>query len=415
MDAPSQATPQDVTVADRSFWHQDEGLLASVGCRLETAVRWFTDVRAKILIVIGGLTLVVVSGMLLDSYGTVNDVNGGPMVRLWMLPLWLCSFVHLLILFIAVAINCTHACPTSPSRHAKSSDSLGPYRLHHRIGSGGMGDVYLAEHTFLERKCAIKLIRPERAGKISRARFEREVRAAARLAHVNIVTIYDGGRTIDGTFYYAMEFLDGMNLDDLVQQHGPLPTARVVYLVAQMCSGLSEAHRLGLIHRDVKPANIFMTVQGGKWDVVKLLDFGLVKPIVDATSLTLNGMVTGSPFYLSPEPATGKRLADQRSDIYSLGAVMYFLLTNRPPFCDEQTLQLLLAHVHRQPTAISEFNNDVSMELEATVLKCLAKHVDDRFSSAADLVEALHACPEWGEWDAVAAAEWWQAKLVNAF
>ena len=149
--------------------------------------------------------------------------------------------------------------------------------------------------------------------------------------------------------------------------------------------------------------------------MVKLLDFGLVKPINDSTSLTIDGMVTGSPFYLSPEQAIGTSPSDQRSDIYSLGAVMYFLLTRRPPFCDEQTLQLLLAHVHRQPTALTEFNSDVSSELEATVLRCLAKDVDDRFASACELGEALRSCPEWGEWDAETAAEWWQSKFVDAY
>src|SRR5262249_10388882 len=226
---------------------------------------------------------------------------------------------------------------------------FGQYKLKKLIGSGGMGEVYLAEHLLLKRPCAIKIIRPEKAGdpKVL-ARFEREVQATAKLSHWNSVDIYDYGRTDDGTFYYVMEFLPGMNLSQLVQGYGPVTAARAIHLIRQVCNALSEAHEQNLVHRDIKPANIFAAIRGGRYDVAKLLDFGLAKPLLEATSaqLTQRGAITGSPLYMSPEQATGDRDPDARSDIYSLGSVLYFLVTGRPPFDDEQPMKVLIAHAH---------------------------------------------------------------------
>jgi eukaryotic-like serine/threonine-protein kinase len=283
-----------------------------------------------------------------------------------------------------------------PNRKPESdSGNLGPYRLRIRIGSGGMGDVFLAEHTLLRRRCAIKIIRADRVeDPVNRTRFEREVRWAAQMCHPNIVTIYDGGRLANGTFYYAMEYLDGVDLQELVEQYGALPGSRVIRLMQQLCAALRHAHGMHLVHRDLKPANIFVTHRDGV-EVAKILDFGLVRRLDEDSSLTVDGLITGSPLYLSPEQATGESPADERSDIYSLGAVMYFLLTERPPFCDEQTVQLLLAHANRPPKAVSELNGEVSLELEALVMQCLAKNPADRFGSARELLEALLDCPEW--------------------
>ncbi len=209
---------------------------------------------------------------------------------------------------------------------------FGRYRLRELLGSGGMGEVYLAEHQLLRRPCAIKIIRPERAGDAKMlARFEREVQATAKLSHWNSVYIYDYGHTADGTLYYVMEYLPGLTLQELVTKSGPLRPARIIYLLRQVCSALHEAHGLGLIHRDVKPANIFVSERGGQFDVAKLLDFGLVKPtrslhgnpmasVADSvTELTVDGGFAGSPLYMSPEQALGDALPDPRSDIYSLG------------------------------------------------------------------------------------------------
>ncbi|MCA9241100.1 MAG: protein kinase, partial [Planctomycetales bacterium] len=186
---------------------------------------------------------------------------------------------------------------------------LGQYVLRRRIGSGGMGEVYLAEHQMMKRPCAVKVIRPEKAGDPrTLARFEREVRSTAKLSHWNSIDIYDYGRTPDGTFYYVMEYLPGHNVGEIVEQYGPMPVERVVYLIEQVCKALSEAHGFGLVHRDIKPANIFCAYRGGEYDVAKLLDFGLAKPVHsgDSLHLTQEGAITGSPLFMSPEQATGE-------------------------------------------------------------------------------------------------------------
>jgi serine/threonine protein kinase len=201
---------------------------------------------------------------------------------------------------------------------AIKAKELGQYKLKRLLGSGGMGEVYLAEHLLMKRPCAIKMIKPEKAGDPRvLARFEREVRATAKLSHWNNIDIFDYGRAADGTFYYVMEFLPGMNLGDLVRRFGPLAPERVIHLMRQTCDALAEAHGAGLIHRDIKPANIFAAERGGHKDIAKLLDFGLVKPItnIDQGSLTQEGALTGSPLYMSPEQATGDADPDARSDI----------------------------------------------------------------------------------------------------
>jgi serine/threonine-protein kinase len=287
---------------------------------------------------------------------------------------------------------------------------LNQYHLGQRLGSGGMGDVYLAEHRLLKRRCALKLVRPENAGDPrTLARFEREVQAAARLSHPNVVEIYDYGLTQDGTFYYVMEYLRGLSFADLVARHGPLPAGRVIYLLRQACAGLAEAHAAGLIHRDLKPANLFAAHVGSRYDVTKLLDFGLVKETARGpVDLSGPGLVIGTPLYAAPEQATASAALDHRADLYALGAVAYYLLTGRPPFEGDSVLGVLLAHAHDPVAPPSRHRPDVPGDLEGVVLRCLAKGPGDRYPDAEALGQALAGCAAADEWDGRRAATWWR-------
>jgi serine/threonine-protein kinase len=317
---------------------------------------------------------------------------------------------HVLVLLVAAAaaVFGTHLINTL-RREVYEAKQIGQYRLIELLGTGGMGEVYLAEHRMLKRPCAIKLIHPERAGDPQvLARFEREVRATAQLSHWNTVEIFDYGRTDDGTFYYVMEYLPGLSLETLVERHGPLPAERVVHLMRQVCQALREAHAIGLIHRDIKPGNVFAAQRGGMFDVAKLLDFGLVKPLADkeAVHLTLDGAISGTPLFMSPEQARGRGEVDARSDIYSLGAVAYAMLTGRPPFDGTTPMDVLVAQIHEQPARPSQ-HQYVPADLEEVVLRCLAKRPEDRYQSVDQLEHALSECAAADQWTQTHAARWW--------
>jgi eukaryotic-like serine/threonine-protein kinase len=293
---------------------------------------------------------------------------------------------------------------------------LGQYRLTRRLGVGGMGEVYLAEHTLLRRPCAVKLIRAGVGEEKQIARFEREVQATAGLTHPNTVEIYDYGRAEDGTFYYAMEYLPGLTLDQLVAEYGPLSPARAVHLLRQVCGALGEAHAAGLIHRDIKPANIIVCSRGGVHDVVKLVDFGLVReidPVPGAGGLTQDGAIAGTPEFISPEQAEGIPELDGRSDIYSLGAVAYFLLTGRPPFQKANTLQLLSAHIREPVHPITEIRPEVPTDLQEVVLACLEKDRERRFQDITALDQRLAGCQPGEPWTEVQAADWWRRAATD--
>jgi serine/threonine-protein kinase len=307
---------------------------------------------------------------------------------------------------------------TALRREASEARRLGPYHLKQRLGAGGMGEVCLAEHRLLKRPCAVKLIRPEHAGDPELLRrFEREVRATAELTHPNTVAIYDYGHAEDGTFYYVMEYLPGPNLDELVQQYGPLPPARAIFFLRQLCGALHEAHTAGLVHRDIKPSNVIVCRHGGLDDVVKLLDFGLVRAVgwggAEETRLTAKGIVLGTPAYMAPEQARGAESADARSDLYSLGALAYFLLTGRPPFQRETALETLVAHLEEPVSPLTDWRPDAPADLQAVVLRCLEKDASSRFPDAPTLEMALAGCACANEWTEAQASAWWQAHHVE--
>jgi hypothetical protein len=298
------------------------------------------------------------------------------------------------------------------------SDSrrLGQYTLEEKLGEGGMGVVYRASHAMLRRPTAIKLLLPDRAGKDALTRFEREVRRTAMLTHPNTVTVFDYGRTTDGVFYYAMELLEGAALDEIVEVDGPQPEERVIHLLEQAAASLAEAHDAGLIHRDVKPGNILVVDRGGISDLVKVVDFGLVKDVGirtagEATSeptLTMADTITGTPLYIAPETVTAPEAVDARTDLYSLGAVGYWLLTGTHVFGGKSTLEVCAHHLHSRPQSPSaRLGAPVAPDLERLLLACLAKRPEDRPASAHVLRERLRACAAAGRWTNARAAKWW--------
>ena len=317
----------------------------------------------------------------------------------------------------------------------RAARELGSYRLVACLGRGGMGEVWKAEHRLLAREAAIKLINPELSADLAeegRARFRREAETLASLRSRNTIEIFDYGVAEDGTFFYVMELLDGMDFDSLCRAHGPQPAARVIQLIAQACSSLAEAHDAGLVHRDIKPANLFICRAADEVDVVKVLDFGLVRasssglPTITLRDsgaiakdvalsspvepgITRAGGLMGTPLYMAPEQATGETI-DGRADLYALGCVAFYLLTGRPVFSAETPMSLLIAHVSTPPPALRALVSGwLPSELDALLAACLAKAPSDRPSSARELGAALRAIPiptEHGFSDEQA-QDWW--------
>ena len=289
---------------------------------------------------------------------------------------------------------------------------LGQYTLDEKVGEGAMGVVYRARHAMLRRPTAIKLLPPQRMGQKNLQRFEQEVQLTARLTHPNTVAIYDYGRTPDGVFYYAMEFLDGINLEDLVRRYGAQPEGRVIAILRQVCRALAEAHGLGVIHRDIKPGNIILTIRGGEPDVAKVVDFGLVKEL-DTTggsqtrSVDAN-LLVGTPLYLSPEAISAPDRVDARSDLYALGAVGYFLVTGQPLFEGRTIMELCAHHLHTPPVPPStRLGRPVDRQLEAVLLSCLEKDPADRPRTAMVVHDALAESDAATEWSPEDARRWW--------
>jgi serine/threonine-protein kinase len=306
---------------------------------------------------------------------------------------------------------------------ANRAREMGSYRLVERLGRGGMGEVWSARHRMLARPAAVKLIRSEALGMDSGAvaelvdRFEREAQATALLQSPHTVEVYDFGTTEDGAFYYVMELLDGIDLERLVQRFGPLPPERVVHILRQVCLSLAEAHRRDLVHRDVKPANIYLCRRALQDDFVKVLDFGLVKrrttpSAPDDLRLTRTGTIHGTPAYLAPEIAQGDGVVDGRADLYALGCVAYWLLTGHRVFEKDTYPAMLLAHATLTPSPPSALApHPIPPGLDALVLQCLAKEPADRVPSAEELAARLGEVELASPWTPARAAEWWREHL----
>lgn len=307
-------------------------------------------------------------------------------------------------------------------RTAHRAQRLGNYILEREIGAGGMGNVYLGRHALICRPTAVKVLRSgDLDTSTARGRFEREVRLSAALTHPNTITVFDYGFTGDGVFYYAMEYLHGMDLQRMVERFGPLSASRVVHVLTQACGSLAEAHGLGVVHRDIKPSNVFLTHRGGICDFVKLLDFGLARgERADRddgrpSDLTRTGMMFGTPRYIAPEAVDGMDRLDARSDVYSLGAVAFWMLTGRPLFEEASSVRLLVDHIHTRPprpSSVSEL--PIPPELDDIVLRCLEKKPEDRFGCVLELEEALARVPLAEPWSRDRAREWWTLHMPEA-
>jgi eukaryotic-like serine/threonine-protein kinase len=313
---------------------------------------------------------------------------------------------------------------TRLGQHVSKAREMGSYHLGELLGRGGMGEVYKATHRMLARPAAIKLIRPDSLGgadsegaDVAVKRFRREAEAAASLRSPHTVELYDFGVTEDQTMYFVMELLDGIDLETLVRDHGPVPARRVIHILRQVCESLEEAHAAGMVHRDIKPANIHIGRLGLQYDFVKVLDFGLVKPAagrVDQQSLaTAAGLTPGTPAYMSPEMAMGESV-DGRADIYALGCVAYYLLTAQLVFEGETSLQVIVKHLQNEPVPPSQrVNAEIPPALEELVMMCLAKKPEDRPADAGALAKSLAAIGA-DPWTQEDAKRWWNGKQTSS-
>jgi len=296
---------------------------------------------------------------------------------------------------------------------------MGSYQLVRLLGKGGMGEVWLAKHNMLARPAAIKLIRPEILGakdadsaQVTLRRFEREAQATASLHSPHSIGLFDFGTASDGSFFYVMELLEGLALDSLVEQHGPLNSSRVIYLLRQVCHSLEDAHQSGLTHRDIKPANIYVCKMGQERDFVKVLDFGLVHEDgargAGGTMLTREDVTPGTPAFMAPEMAMGEKELDGRTDLYALGCVGYWLLTGKLVFEGETAMQMALHHLQSTPVPPSKRTEiDIPADLESVILQCLEKNRSNRPRSAAELDRILKQCEPDAPWNQDRARTWW--------
>ena len=297
-------------------------------------------------------------------------------------------------------------------REVRQARRMGQYTLLEKIGEGGMGAVYRANHAMLRRPTAVKLLPPERAGAERVQRFEREVQLTSQLTHPNTISIFDYGRTPEGVFYYAMEYLEGVTLEQLVAIDGPQPPGRVVHIMRQVAASLSEAHGIGLVHRDIKPSNVILVAErGGAQDVAKVVDFGLVKEMDEDAGLTREGRLAGTPHYLAPEVITSSRDVVPQSDLYALGCVGYFLLTGQRVFEGQSVIEICSHHLYTAPVPPAvRLGQPVPESLSQIVLACLEKSPARRPATAQALVDMLDACGDVDAWTTDTARVWWNIR-----
>lgn len=351
------------------------------------------------------------------GFGVVTQINATEAYQ----PLRVLNFLFL-ILFLLLVLCSTGMLLVSHAniawrRRVNEAElrlrQLGQYTLQEKIGEGAMGVVYRARHGLLRRDTAVKLLLPDRADPDSIERFEREVCLSCQLSHPNTIQVFDYGRTPDGIFYYAMEYLRGLNLHDLVIRYGPVPEARLIHILSQICDSLTEAHGVGLVHRDIKPANVFLCFRGGIPDCVKVLDFGLVREFrANASSLAgpiSSSAIEGTPSFLPPEAIHNQSPIDPRSDLYSVGALGYYLATGQPVFEAESVQELYEKHLSHRPVAPSRRTaNPVSPELDALLLRCLEKSPENRPLSADALRQELGRLPAANSWSLSLRFQWWK-------
>jgi len=353
--------------------------------------------------------------MSMDPLGMILAQSWGPYHFGALRNAFLMHYPSYLLLGVAVVIS---SVVTRLGKQVAKEREMGSYRLGELLGRGGMGEVYKATHRMLARPAAIKLIHPEalatqdrKSAGLAIARFKREADAAAKLRSPHTVELYDFGEMEDGTLFFVMELLEGMDLESLVRRKGPLPQKRVIHILRQVCESLEEAHASGLVHRDIKPANIHVGRVGLRHDFVKVLDFGLVKSVMtppgEDSMATAAGLTPGTPAYMAPEMAMGE-MADGRADLYALGCVAYFLLTGQLVFEASSALRLIAKHMQESPVPPSRRTElDLSPQLEQAVLACLAKRPEDRPQTATEL-ERMLAEIEIEPWSEEEATNWWR-------
>jgi len=323
------------------------------------------------------------------------------------------------LLLVGVGTVIAHVV-TGLGKQVSKAREMGSYRLVALLGKGGMGEVWRATHRMLARDAAVKLIDPQMLSHSSgenviamQRRFEQEAKATASLRSPHTVELYDFGVTAQGVFYYAMEFLDGIDLQTLVKRFGPQPPARVAHIVRHVCRSLAEAHERGMVHRDIKPTNIFLCRMGGEHDFVKVLDFGLVKVMDNSdVNITREGSTMGTPAYMAPELALGRTNIDGRTDLYGLGCVAYWLITGRLPFEAVNSTAMMMAHLQQVPAPPSQRSEyRVPAALDNAILACLGKEPDERPFDAGALAAMLEEDPDLLKWSREEARRWWQTHV----